>query len=586
MANLPTNNTLDSTFVGGLASSIVVIQNSKTSNRLVGLNTNGLSIYNSSGIEKTKLSETALEIDNETMDKTDIANLAYAKGNTPGNAVGGKNVVLSINKDFDGINTLGAATVTVSGVMTANSIVSTTGVTAASVTASGDVGAATVTATNNLIINDGNGAAISVTKTDLSNLTTILNNINSFGIANAGKFFKIGADGKTEYADAGGGNATPVKTTVNELITELSNTSYPIGTLGIATTTGSTFLKLGTISNPYYYLQSSALSLSAGVLEITSGNYTLSGSPLTAPITYDTSLTYTGATNFIIMPNDGSKFMYYQFVVKDEVPPSITFDSTSLDGSPPKHASSVELKETSTITVDNKFNHKYVGSIEIKPEVFTAWTSDSTTTYPYSIQIQDRGSDSATTASSLLYKYINLSFVNVAQWTPGFITTPPEIGGYYALYYPGNSKYFQLAQSTNNNWGNLGNLGMSQFDHYNKGGKFMSTITPTNTSNNTPMIFKYDTITIGSTTISNFFMTFYNSTTSSFDVQTDKHLETSWATRSLTFTPVSNATNNSEFYISGYSQLSVYYNGNYYIAYSNGTSYTNTHAKFKFYRVA
>ena len=129
---------------------------------------------------------------------------------------------------------------------------------------------------------------------------------------------------------------------------------------------------------------------------------------------------------------------------------------------------------------------------------------------------------------------------------------------------------------------------MSQFNHYNKGGKFMNSTTPTNTSNNNPMIFKYDTITIGSTTISNFFMTTYNSTTSSFDVQTDKHLETSWSnTTSLTFTPISNATNNSEFYINGHSQLSVYYDGNYYISYSdNSQPYTNTHAKFKFYRVA
>lgn len=128
---------------------------------------------------------------------------------------------------------------------------------------------------------------------------------------------------------------------------------------------------------------------------------------------------------------------------------------------------------------------------------------------------------------------------------------------------------------------------MSQFNHYNKGGKFMNSTTPTNTSNNNPMIFKYDTVSFGSTTISNFFMTTYNSTTSSFEVHTSKHLESGWTPSELTFTPISNATNNNDFYINGYSQLSVYYDGNYYISYSdNSQPYTNNSAKFKFYRVA
>jgi hypothetical protein len=212
-------------------------------------------------------------------------------------------------------------------------------------------------------------------------------------------------------------------------------------------------------------------------------------------------------------------------------------------------------------------------------------TDNADGTYTYEGQLKTKN-ETDTTAISYTITDINSSTIltfnySIQNSNPiGFGTGSPAIGSYYAVYSVGAGAYF-VQTSTNYN---LGFVGGSQVYWYCNAGSFTTTTTPTNTSNNNPMIFHYTTRTYNSQNIAVFYATTYNGSAGSYTAYSNRHFAVGHNTANLAFV----SAGNDEYYMySGTYQMS--YTSSYNkIGFASGqnTTYTDSNAKWKFYKVA
>jgi hypothetical protein len=211
-------------------------------------------------------------------------------------------------------------------------------------------------------------------------------------------------------------------------------------------------------------------------------------------------------------------------------------------------------------------------------------TDNQDGTYTYEGQVKTKN-ETDTTAISYTITDINSSTILTFNYSiqnsnpTGFGTGSPVIGGYYAVYNAGGAYFVQT--STNYN---LGFVGGSQVYWYCNAGSFTSSNTPTDTSNNNPMIFHYTTLNYNGSNISVFYATTWNGSPGSYTAYSNRHFAVGHNTASLAFV----SAGNDEYYM---------YSGTYQMSYSTSynklgfasgqnTTYTNQQAKWKFYKVA
>ncbi len=215
-------------------------------------------------------------------------------------------------------------------------------------------------------------------------------------------------------------------------------------------------------------------------------------------------------------------------------------------------------------------------------------TDNADGTYTYEGQVKTKN-ETDTTAISYTITDINSSTILTFNYSiqnsnpTGFGTGSPATGGYYAVFSVGAGLYFAQT-STNYNLGFIG--GNTQIDYYCNAGSFTNSSTPTNTSNNNPMIFHYTTRTYNSQNITVFYATTYNGSAGSYTAYSNRHFAVGFNTSNLTFV----SAGNDEYYMySGTYQMSnsaVYGSNRIGFAPSQNTTFTNNDAKWKFYKVA
>ncbi len=211
-------------------------------------------------------------------------------------------------------------------------------------------------------------------------------------------------------------------------------------------------------------------------------------------------------------------------------------------------------------------------------------TDNQDGTYTYEGQVKTKN-QTDTTAISYTITDINsstiLTFNYSIQNSPpmGFGTGSPSSGSYYAIYSVSESAYFR---QTSTDYTSLGGGGGNNAYTVNAG-LFDNTNTPSDTSNNNPMIFHYTQLNYNGTNITQFFATTYNGSAGSY---------TSYSARNF---PAGHSTGNMSFTATGTTDEFYMYSSNYQMsitsqkigfAASQNTTYTDSTARWKFYKVA
>ena len=255
--------------------------------------------------------------------------------------------------------------------------------------------------------------------------------------------------------------------------------------------------------------------------------------------------------------------------VNDDLTPTVVNSLTSstqtaLDGW--NGSQVVSMANAFSITDNGDGTYTYEGQVKTKNET-------DTTAITYTI----------TDINSSTILTFNYSIQNAA--TTGFGTGAPSIGGYYAVFSvgaaAGGGGYFVQSSTSYS----LQFVGGNQTQYVCNAGTFSSTTTPTNSSNNNPMIFHYATRTYNNQNIAVFYATTYNGSPGSYTAYSNRHFAVGFNTANLTF--VSAGTDEYYMYSGGFqmSNSSSYSNK---IGFASGqnTTYTDSQAKWKFYKVA
>ena len=218
-------------------------------------------------------------------------------------------------------------------------------------------------------------------------------------------------------------------------------------------------------------------------------------------------------------------------------------------------------------------------------------TDNQDGTYTYEGQVKTKN-ETDTTAITYTITDINSSTILTFNYSiqnsapTGFGTGSPSLGSYYAIFNVWSGAYFTQAST---NYSNLGITGNSQYYYYvNGAGSFNNypPPDPTNTSNNSPMIFHYTQLNYNGSNIAQMFATSYNGSAGSYTSYSARNFLAGHSTGNMSFV----SAGNDEYYmyssnyqlsssgVSPYSSMAI--------ASGQNTTYSNQQARFKFYRVA
>ena len=254
-----------------------------------------------------------------------------------------------------------------------------------------------LTINNNLNIND-TAFIHNLTTTHISQLP-ITNSSNLVSLAITNNKLQINTLPNIETGITIYGNVSAMLTSMG---------AKAIGKQAITSDTGSLWLKVGTLTNPYYYLLSSA-NITQVAQTLSSAKYEITAST-TKPTSYTKTASITGATTNVNITEANKKYVHFEIKVIDELQPIIQapFGTvTNITTSTPTFSSS------GTTHIWTNYI-EYTGTIPI------------TVASPYVIRSTDQGLNSSPPNTNL-YKFINLSLNTLvpgqAEYTtPGTFT--------------------------------------------------------------------------------------------------------------------------------------------------------------------
>ena len=211
-------------------------------------------------------------------------------------------------------------------------------------------------------------------------------------------------------------------------------------------------------------------------------------------------------------------------------------------------------------TLTDNLNQTYTYEGKLK-------TKNETGSQAISITITDNNGSTILTENVTIQNYT----------ATGFGTGPPAVGSYYCVFSVAANAYWV---ESNTNYSSLGYYGSSQYAWYNTNGQFTGS-NPSASSMN-PMVFYYGTLSYNGSNITSFFATTYNG--SSFNSYANRNFPAGHSTGNMSIQATGNT---DEYYMatSNYQMRML----NTYMTYSmnSGTfPFSNTNARFKFYRVA